>query len=50
MHSLAASMVMLMVVVGFGLPGLRRVENRLRARWIWRHGRERAAVRGVLHC
>ena len=50
MHSFVAALVMLMVLAWIGLPGARRVETRLRARWIWRHGRERAVVRGVIHC
>jgi hypothetical protein len=47
MHSLAARIVMLSWVVRMTL---RRVDSRLRARWIWRHGRERAEMRGVIHC
>jgi hypothetical protein len=60
MHSLVALIVMLSLVAWIGLPGsarlanfglgLRRLESRLRALWIWRHGRERAWVRGVIHC
>ncbi|HET6584641.1 MAG TPA: hypothetical protein VFG69_14380 [Nannocystaceae bacterium] len=30
--------------------GVRRVETRLRSSWAWRNGRERAAMRGVIHC
>jgi hypothetical protein len=60
MLSLVALILVLSLVAWIRLPGpawpsdfglgLRRVESRLRALWIWRHGRERARVRGVIHC
>ena len=54
MDSLVAFLVVLVLVAGIGRPQLQRafarVEHRLRTRWTWRNGRERAAMRGVIHC
>jgi hypothetical protein len=47
MRLMARLIVMLSHVVWIAL---RRVETRLRAQWVWRHGRERAVMRGVIHC
>ena len=60
MHLLVALLVVLSLVAWIGLPeptwpsdfglAVRRLASRLRAMWIWRHGRERAAMRGVIRC
>lgn len=54
MGSLLPLIVFLSTVVRLGAAelrvGLRRLENRLRSSWTWRNGRERAAMRGVIHC
>lgn len=51
MTSLAhATLRMSTCSIGRVLRALRDTSSRLRAVWIWRHGRERAAICGVIEC
>lgn len=54
MTSLVALFMVLFVVAWIAGPELRlelrRAESRLKALWVWRNGRERAVMRGVIRC